>query len=91
MEVVKHRTFADGRIQEVVHVEDGRIIMTSGVVLPGKYVLNRVGYGKDILVTTGALIINGETINSGFELTLDPKDKLVIVARMRSSYVRHYE
>lgn len=88
---IKHRTFNDGRIQEVVHVEDGKIIMSSGIVLPGRYFLRRAGRGKAILVTTGALVINGETINSGYEVTLDPKDEIVIVARMRSSYVRHYE
>lgn len=78
-------------VQELVHVDDGKVIMSSGIVLPGHHTLGRAGNGNHFIVTSNFLVINGETVNSGYDVTIDPKEEVVIFASVRGSYVRHYE
>lgn len=89
MEIVHIKCFDGDCFQKLILIDDNQAIHSVGIVLPGDYKLGYARARETFQVTTGRIVINGETANAGDEVVLDPEEEIFLRAELPSSFVRH--
>lgn len=88
---IKHNIYFDGAVQSLAHVKDGKTVMSTGMVSPGNWDFGTAKSKETILVTSGYLIINGQQVGAGDEVTIEEKGEIKIGAIARATYICFYD
>ena len=87
---IRHNSYFDGKVQSLAFVENGKTVMSVGLVLPGEYNFGTIERHERITVNTGQLYINGRWFSPGDTEVVLPGKQVMVMATELSFYTCLY-
>jgi uncharacterized protein YaiE (UPF0345 family) len=87
---IKHNTYFDEAVQSIGFVENGKLTMTVGLLLPGDYDFERAGPKETITILTGKVRINDNVYTENKTCVIESGAPIKVMALEPSSYICRY-